>query len=334
MTKKMSPMKTSIERVWDAALEKAGTSPPKLGEYLIFLLDEHSEKKIYGGVDGEGACLLAIEVRRKPPAVAVKSGALDYFRHQRKGFETWLMVLRLRREDLSPVFGRLCQDLIDEIAGSQDEDALVKLVHRRLALWQKLFDSGNSGLLAEYQIKGLLAELLFMESVLGERKHGMSEVATAWVGPSGADQDFQFSNEAVEVKAVGPGARGVTISSLRQLYGPLPIFLSLWTLRPASPDEATAITLNGIVARLEQRLVPAPNALASFRDALLEAGYVEHPHYDEIAFEPMQVEHFPVDDRFPKLTTTMVPAGIESAVYVISLQEVRERQQGEFHGRR
>ncbi|MBB6599609.1 PD-(D/E)XK motif protein [Luteimonas sp. MC1825] len=318
-------MKTSIERIWDVAFDKARVSPPQPGEYLIFLLDEHSENKVYGGVDGEGSCLLAIEVHRKPPAVAVRSGALDYFRHQRKGFATWLMALRLQSGELSPVFGRLCQDLIDEIAGTHDEDALVKLVHRRLALWQRLFDSGNSGLLAEYQVKGLVAELLFMESVLSEQKYGLSEVAIAWVGPSGADQDFQFSGEAVEVKAVGPGARDVTISSLKQLDGPLPISLNLWTLRPASPGEATAITLNGIIAKLEQCFAPNPGALAAFRDALLEAGYVEHPHYDQTAFEPLKVESFPVGDEFPRLTTAMVPTGVESAVYAISLQDVRKR---------
>lgn len=318
-------MKTSIEKTWEVASQKASNNLLNPDAYLIFLVDENSDKKTYGGVDGSGSHLLAIEVKTKPPTAAIRSDALDYFRHQRKDFDTWLMVLRLRNKELSPVFGRLCQDLIDEIAGIQHENDLVKLVHRRLTLWQKLFDRGNAGLLADFQVKGLIAELLSMNSILDEQRYGISEVAAAWVGPYGGDQDFQFSDTVIEIKAVGPGAQGISISSLKQLDSRLPISLSVWTLRPAATKETAAITLNGIVAQLEQRLAPESSALTFFRDALLEAGYVEQTHYDGIAFEPMQVEHFTVDDDFPRLTVDKVPEGIDSAVYVISLKRLRKQ---------
>lgn len=318
-------MKTSIERAWDAALEKVRVTPPEDDGYLIFLLDDMAEKKVYGGVDAEHNVVLAVEVESKPPSTTLKSGALDYFRIRRDGFNTWLMTLRLRRPELLPVFGRLCQDLIDEIGGTGEEGALIRLVHRRLALWQRLFDQSGAGLLEPHQVMGLLAELLFMESVLDAGVRRPSEVAAAWVGPSGADQDFRFSGEAVEVKAVGPGARGVTVSSLRQLDGILPVSLSIWTMRPASNDEPGAVTLNKMAARLEQRFIPDSNALGVFRDSMLEAGYIEHPQYDEIAFEPLQAERFVVDEAFPRLTNATVPDGITAATYVLSLQNLRTR---------
>lgn len=318
-------MKNSIERTWDTAIEKVRLTPGKEDGYLIFLLDDMAERKVYGGVDAEQNVVLAIEVGTKPASATLKSGALDYFRLRREGFGTWLMVLRLRRPELLPVFARLCQDLIDEIAKTEDEIALIRLVHRRLALWQRLFDQSGAGLLEPHQVMGLLAELLFMQSVLDAGVRKPSEVAAAWVGPSRADQDFRFSGEAVEVKAVGPGARGVTISSLRQLDGLLPVSMSIWTMRPASSDEPGAVTLNQLVAQLEQRFIPDANALGVFRDSLLEAGYIEHPQYDEIAFEPMQTESFVIDEDFPRLTSSTVPDGISAATYVLSLHFLRTR---------
>lgn len=318
-------MKTSIERAWSSAFEKMRSAPPKGDGYLFFLLDDMAERKVYGGVDAEQNVVLAIEVSAKPATATLKSAALDYFRLKRAGFDTWLMVLRLRRHDLSPVFGRLCQDLINEVETTDDEETLIRLVHRRLTLWQRLFDPSGAGYLQLHQVMGLLAELLYMDSLFSGGQRTASEIATAWVGPSGADQDFRFSGEAVEVKAIGPGARGVTISSLRQLDGVLPVSLSVWTLRAASVHEKDAVTLNGLTTKIEQWLSSDPVALTTFRESLLEVGYVEHPYYDELAFEPVQTEHFAVEGEFPRLTTGNVPRGISSATYVLLLDSLRSR---------
>lgn len=315
-------MKTPIERTWQAASERAAVSPPKPGDYIFFLVDEHSDKNIFGGVDSQGSLLLAFGTERTPQAIEIASAALDYFRHERKGLH-WLMVFRLRANELAPVFGRLCQDLIDEIQGTESEAAMLAVVKRRLALWQKLFADGWSGLLAEYQVKGLIAELLFMESLLKAGERSQEEIVRGWVGPSKADQDFRFSDAAIELKAVGPDADGVTISSLSQLESTLPLQLRVLTLRPASAGEPTSVTLNGLVVRLEERLMANPGALAVLRDALLAVGYVEHDSYDELAFELLRDEAFAVGDTFPRLTPSGVPYGVRSARYVVSLDHIR-----------
>lgn len=316
-------MKTLIEEIWRMACAKAGSSSPKLGDYVIFRIDENSEKGAYAGVDSEGHVLLAVEVHRVPPWINMHSTALDYFRQERKGGNAWLMVLRLRREELSPVFAQLCQDLVDEIDAAPSEDDVLELVRRRLLLWEKLFSDERDGYLLDFQVKGLVAELLFMKSLLVEGLRSPLEIANGWAGPAGGDQDFQFSNEAIEVKAIGPDSSGVSISSLQQLEAGQTLRLSVWTLRSASPKEDSATTLNSLVSRLEQIFIPYPDALALFRDALLEVGYVENPRYDELGFEPMQVEDFAVGEHFPRLTPSSVPAGIQSATYVLSLQMIR-----------
>lgn len=316
-------MKTSIEQAWDSALRKTQGSPPSEGELVVFRVDEHSSKSCYGGVDSEGNLLLAIEVKTLPPPIEIRSAALDFFRHERRGRQTWLMVFRLRVPALTSVFGRLCQDLINEIESIDTESALLAVVQRRIALWQKLFEKGPDGLLADFQIKGLLAELLYMESQLTSGVREPLEMAAGWLGPSGGDQDFMFSDQAVEVKAVGPFSEGVSISSLQQLESSVPLILHVRTMRAASPAEPNSETLNAATARIEQIVATNPQALALFRGALLEAGFVAHPRYSEVAFEPIGVEEFSVEGVFPRLTVSSVPLGIASATYVLSLQHLR-----------
>lgn len=316
-------MKTSIEKVWESAVKKVHVAPPKDGDLIVFRVDELSGTGCYGGVDSEGHLLLAVEVKALPPLIEIRSAALDYFRHERKGLRTWLMVFRLKTNALIPVFGRLCQDLIDEIETVTSESALLGAVQRRIALWQRLFENGPDGLLADFQIKGLLAELLFMESELVSGVREPLEIVTGWLGPSGGDQDFMFSDQAIEVKAVGPHSEGVSISSLQQLESSIPLRLHVRTMRAASPAEPNAQTLNAAIARIEQAFAPHPQALALLRGALLEAGFVAHPHYSEVAFEPVSVEEFPIGGGFPRLTTSSVPEGVASATYVLSLQKIR-----------
>ncbi|MBW8836928.1 MAG: PD-(D/E)XK motif protein, partial [Burkholderia sp.] len=90
-----------------------------------------------------------------------------------------------------------------------------------------------------------------------------------------------------------------------------------------APGETSAWGLNQLVLDIEQRLGAYPSALLVFRDRLLSAGYVSNQFYEGIAFEPMNVETFSVGDGFPKLTESMVPSGIRSASYAISLHEIR-----------
>ncbi|MBT9136093.1 MAG: hypothetical protein DDT34_01166 [Firmicutes bacterium] len=320
-------MKTSIEHAWDAARERVTGSQISEGGLILFRIDELSEQGSYGGVDEFAHALFAIEVGAVPPLIPLESRALDYFRYERKATKTWLMVIRLRKKELEPVFAKLCQDLIDRIeAANQVEDVLC-LARTRIDLWKKLFDSTESGLLQDFQIKGLIAELLFLDSQLleGAPAKQWLAVVCAWVGPSGADQDFLFSDRAIEVKAIGPSSEGVGISSLDQLCSPLPLILHVQTVRRASPDETRAVTLNKIVTRIEARIRREPAALQVFRDALISAGYVTHPHYDEVAFEPMLTEEFQVDSAFPRLIPREIPIGISSASYVLSLRSIRNR---------
>lgn len=315
-------MKSRIERLWEEISTAARSRPIDEGTYILKRVDPELRFDVYAGVDSSGYVMLAIGVRRVPPPIKLESVALDYFRQQRVD-GTWLMALRLKQPFLAPVFGRLCQDLIDATTDVADEIDLLALTRERLTLWTKLFAQASGGQLEPYQVKGLMAELLLLESLLSAAIRSPLELVTAWQGPSKADQDFLFQDEAIEVKAISPESEDVSISSLQQLLSPLPLRLNVQTLRPAAPGESGALSLNLLVPRLEGQLARSPDALALFRARTLEAGYLESPYYDTILFHPLATEDFRVTDHFPRLTSENVPRGVASASYTLSLNILR-----------
>lgn len=319
---------TKIEELWQEAIEQARLKPIEENGYRLTRMAPDSRFDIYAGVDASSFVLLAIGIHARPPAVATESSSLDYFRQQRQD-GSWLMVLRLRQNGLESVFGRLCQDLVDAAEGMSDEKALVGLFRDRLNLWKKLFQHGGSGFLQPHEIKGLIAELLVLESLLCKQDRDAHETVVGWVGPLGADQDFVYSDRAIEVKAVGPGAESVSISSLEQLDCPVPMHLVLATLRQATPGEPGAVGLNGVTTRIEGLIASSPEALSVFKERLLEARYVEHEFYDTVLFEPGVFFRYRVDEAFPKLVSNMVPAGVVKATYAVDINSMAEFMDGE-----
>ena len=316
-------MMTKIEELWRDALQQARNKPMEANGFRLTRMAPESRFDIYAGVDSSSFVLLAIGIHARPPNIATDSSSLDYFRQQRKD-GSWLMVLRLRQNGLETVFGRLCQDLADAAEDVPDEKALVVLFRERLNLWKKLFQHGGSGFLLPHEIKGLIAEMLILELLILDGKRDDHETVSGWIGPLGADQDFMYSDRAIEVKAIGPGAESISISSLEQLDCVVPMDMILATLRPATPGEPGAIGLNALAARIEGRIAGSPEALNIFKERLLEARYVEHEFYETVLFEPTSIAAYSVRSTFPKLVRNMVPVGIVGASYSIGIDSITD----------
>lgn len=314
---------TKIEELWRDALQQARDKPIDANGFRLTRMAPDARFDIYAGVDASSFVLLAIGVHARPPNIVTDSSSLDYFRQQRQD-GSWLMVLRLRQHGLEAVFGRLCQDLVDASEGVPDEKALVALFKERLNLWKKLFQHGGSGFLQPHEIKGLVAEMLVLESLVRDGTREVHETVTGWLGPLGADQDFLYSDRALEVKALGPGVDSISISSLEQLDCVVPMHLVVMILRQVTSGEPSAIGLNSLSARIEGMIASSPEALKTFKERLLEARYVEHDYYDTILFEPMSLVSYRVTDTFPKLTGEMVSSGIVNASYAIAIEAIVE----------
>lgn len=316
-------MMTKIEELWRDALQHARNKPIEANGFRLTRMAPESRLDIYAGVDSSSFVLLAIGIHARPPNIATDSSSLDYFRQQRMD-GSWLMVLRLRQNGLETVFGRLCQDLADSAEGVPDEKALVALFRERLNLWKKLFQHGGSGFLQPHEIKGLIAEMLVLELLIRDGERDIHETVAGWIGPLGADQDFMYSDRAIEIKAIGPGAESISIASLEQLDCAVPMHLILATLRPATPGESGSIGLNALAARIEGMIAESSEALNIFKERLLEARYIEHEFYETVLFEPTSIAAYAVRDTFPKLVRDMVPAGIVGATYSIEIDSIAD----------
>lgn len=310
---------TKIEQLWLKIREDILQAPIRDDEFKLIRLDPASPHNLTAGIDGAGNLILAAEINSRPPDIDVGTRALEYFRHQRSG-GNWLMVLRLTGENLDQVFGRLCQDLIDEATSAPSQAALINLFQKRLLLWKKLFQQGVNGSLEKYQIKGLMAELLALESLIYRDDSSIMDTIISWTGPLKKDQDFIFSDRSIEIKAISPTADKIGIASASQLQSLVSLELWIYFLREAGSDNEAALGIMDLIARLESRLaLSCPEALPIFRGLLLEAGYVEQECYESSYFNIVKLEKYKVSEGFPRITLEDIPESISEISYSISL---------------
>lgn len=312
-----------IEKLWEKLLADSKSDKITDNEYILLLVNPKTAFKFFAGAYSNQNVLIALEVNSRPPNIDLETQALNYFRSQRKN-GTWLMVLRLNNSELTPVFGKLCQDLIDAALTMPSEAALIKLFKDRLNLWKKLFQNSNSGLLEKHEIKGLIGELLALEYLLETSQTSMLSTVTAWNGPQRGDQDFLFDDRAIEIKAISPSSTKVGISSIEQLDSVLPIELWIYILRESAQDEPDNISLNNQVLKIEKILSTDTKALNLFKNKILAARYVEHEFYENCCFKPLDIQRHQVIDDFPRLTRKPLPLGIEEASYSISLASINK----------
>ena len=315
-------MKTLIEEIWEKTwLELKDEHHEEDGKISINRITIDHPYDVYAGLDGNRKPLVAISLNSRPRQLQTGTPAIDYLR-QRRSDGRWLLIFRLNREELSQVFGKLCQDLIDTAENMPSEAALVNLVAERLGLWRKLFLGSNDGCLESYQLKGLMAELLVMEQLF-EAGYPTLNVVECWQGPLGSDQDFRFQNHCIEVKAVHPSSTVVTISSVEQLdTGDLPLQLRILYLSTTEREGGHSRTIIDLVDRLEFLLAESPGCLGVFRQRLLEAGYVEHDCYRQKYFTLEKSLVLSVDNDFPKITRGMINESIENIKYSIKLDSL------------
>ncbi len=322
-------MMTKIETIWQAEQAKALSKPVASDELRLTRIDPVSPFDIYAGVSDSLLVVLAVGVSARPPALALQSGALDYFR-RRRADGSWMMVLRLKVHELEQVFGRLCQDLVEATAFVQSQKELVALLVARLKLWEMLFSGTQDGLLGINQIRGLVAELLVLQDILDRGKRGVVDAVEGWVGPAKADHDFEYPDVAIEAKSLTPGRRSVTITSLDQLASDSSLVLVILTLTTGNRGANGACCLNTLVGHLEGIVSQDPVALALYKEKLILAGYVEHPRYDTDWFVLSEMRSYDVKGEFPRLLAETVPTGILAASYEIALAALTpfERQGG------
>ena len=215
----------------------------------------------------------------------------------------------------------ICEAILDSLCTALEGVPLagqtVPVLVRELRIWAKFFETfGHAGLSTEAQ-RGLFGELLILVRTLAP--HVGIEIATrSWIGPTGAEQDFQQAAVGIEVKT-STSAGSVRIASEGQLddKGLEALFLAVVHLRSLSTG---GMTLPELVAEARILADAATGSTADLDHRLREAGYLDvHAGQYGDGWAVQSTEIYRVVGDFPRVARSSLTPAIEKVQYTLSL---------------
>lgn len=304
----------SLENRWQAM-------PAQPAANAFQRIDDAHPLDFYLGRDVSGEWLLLL-ITAEPAGFSRETRAIQVLSRKR-GDGKWAMLFRLMKPELGKLFALVCEDLIESSRCNPDPAHPSTFVLTRFARWQRLLERGDSGLLDDAALRGLVGELLYLESVLMPEWGGGQAVA-GWSGPSGADRDFCFPDREIEVKTVREGADRILVSSAEQLdLAGKPLELALVVLDDALPGAVSeAFTLLDLVGRMKKALSSDQVALDLLESRLMDAGLVLREEYGERAFVFRRTRLFRVGEGFPSIRRSELPVGIGKVGWELLVQSI------------
>ena len=235
----------------------------------------------------------------------------------------WSVSLSLIDDTYRDMFVLFCSDIIDSSRSIQNKDNGTRFIIRRYEEWKRMLANSKGELLSSEEIKGLLGEMYILDTELMDR-YGPEEAALSWTGPEFAHQDFIIRDTWYEVKTVSTGKDTVNISSIEQLDCMNQGHVIVVFADKTSLTNERLINLNMIYNRLLSKLLN-DDVKESFSNMLLRYGYYPRPEYEDAdyTFEIKDVQHYLVDEGFPCLRKSEMPASVVKAEYYLSLPAIQ-----------
>lgn len=223
----------------------------------------------------------------------------------------------------SDIFTTLVQDIVNHIATIAQEEKAVAAFLTRLKRWQIFLERHSEGL-GETAQQGLYGELWFLrQAVLPQL--GTLRGVLSWSGPGAAQQDFQFSGCAIEVKTTtSKQHQKLAIASERQLddtgTGELILLHLSLDVRQGGGE-----TLPVIIASVRSLLEAAATAREEFENRLFEVGYLDShaSRYGHTGYTIRAMNYFKVEGDFPRIVEADLRNGIGDVRYTISVAECK-----------
>lgn len=291
-------------------------------EFNVRLVSDKHPLKLYWGKEARGGYLFIAQIEQDAaPDMKVLPELAGIRLAVTKSPDCARFVLLLNENSNWELFKALCIDLIRASETSRSDAESVAVIVRRLVRWHEFLKRERIHGLSPEAVKGLIGELLFLETVLAPH-FGWDLAVSFWKGPMNSPQDFAVHDTAVEVKCQSGSSKPyVEISSLEQMDAQLPNFyLAVYTLATAEPDKTDGFTLNALVERIRIGLDTASNSAHElFESLLFQAGYIPLDAYDEARFRCVARRFFRVSTGFPRLTLAIVTEGVSKVSYQISL---------------
>ena len=260
----------------------------------------------------------AIELRGSfTPRKVTGTSAIEVTQYKKSEYNT--IRFSLCDEEISGLFYKFCDDLIEQTRDISDRAEGYQAIVNRYFQWKKMFVSSKGNLLTEPEIMGLIGEILYLKGPLANRIN-LYDALRSWSGQELTHKDFSFGDTWAEVKTVKSGGQTVKISSLEQLDSEFEGELVVYMLEKMS-TAYNGVTLNKLVVQVRNMFSPGEE-----RDRFMACGamqgYEYHNAYDEYVYEIRDFKRYKVSDDFPRLTVRDVSPAIRKASYEISLTDL------------
>lgn len=292
----------------------SGLTPPLPGELSARRADPEHPFDFFYAVNTENQLMLVLQldgsVTKKNELPRLKGLRLQWIE------PTHTLQMALANMQDVDLFTLLCKDLVTFTAAARSGSDCLDLLCVRLTKWQRLLSRGGPRLLDAHEIRGLFAELTFLQNEL--LPSFGPDAIHSWKGPSGFPQDFSADNKVFEIKSHLVGSQQtVRISSPSQLWvDSANLYLCLYHLTEVS---AGGKSLGALVDEIATALASSAPAAEEFEEKLASLGYIDLPEYRHQEFTTAKFEFFLVDDAFPRITPASIKPGIQDLTYGIQL---------------
>ena len=231
--------------------------------------------------------------------------------------ENLILRFSLDYNELIGCFSAFCEDLVLSVQDMPDGNATYKTLVSRYQAWRKLFKPNRTNL-SEFEIQGLIGELLFMRDY-GIPHWGIDVALESWTGPENTHKDFSNGDTWFEIKTITTGKETVRISSIEQLDSEIDGVLCIYSLEKMSPS-FNGIKLNALVGELCSKLSLCQKD--ELLNKLVLFGYDFEPANDNYVYAVTDLSSFSVRTGFPRLERTNVPLPISKVIYDIIISEL------------
>jgi hypothetical protein len=295
-------------------------------DYNVRLISGVGYIPCFWGKDIEGRSLFLVELKGhhsqqyskdKPVLNGI---SVDLRQGEQAGTER--LVLTLEENLDADLFLGLCETLLAALAPVSNSGAALGVTLNHLKRWKTFLAGRKPRVLSPDEIRGLYAELLFLR-MLYQRLLTDEAAIEAWSGPERVQQDFVFSDRAVEVKSISGRDRStVRITSEDQLESTAAhLFLVTYRLSDTGGNEP-GCSLNALVKLVESELQNA-EAVEDFSGKLASFGYAPLPSYDTPTFVNSSTQAYAIIEGFPRLVRPLLPRGIARVSYQIELEAIK-----------
>lgn len=235
--------------------------------------------------------------------------------------------VQLRVELLIPeargVFTPFIANVAAAVSVATDDHEAVRIFIERFQYWRRLLSGDQHEGLGLDAAQGLWGELWVLRHFL--YPIWREDVVASWTGPEGDDVDYRRGTITVEVKTLrGDRPAIARITSERQLDNSHGTTLYLVALLIDRHRQGSGESLPDMVHACLDLVEGLQRS--ELEDRMLEAGYsdVHRDRYADVRYSIREIRAFSVEDRFPRITESLLPDGIGGVSYLLSLDACRQ----------